>query len=197
MNQPLRIAVADDEQIMLQYYRKTLAKLGHQVVIEADNGRTLVDECLAKRPDLVIADIRMPELDGIAASEELCKTVPTPVVLVSAFHDPESISRALNNHVLAYLVKPIKQADLETTIAIAKQRHEEFLALHHEAENLRQALEDRKLVERAKGALMKRAQLDEPAAFRRMQKIARDKNLKLVEVARTILTAEEAYRSDR
>ena len=103
------------------------------------------------------------------------------------------IERAEADHILAYLVKPIKQADLEPAIAIATRRFEQFQALRKEAADLRQALEDRKLIEKAKGLLMKRAGLDENEAFRRLQKLASERNRKLVEVAFMILTAEEAY----
>ena len=93
---------------------------------------------------------------------------------------------------MAYLVKPIKKADLETTLALAQRRYKEFTALQQQATDLRQALEDRKVIERAKGILMKRAGLDEADAFRRLQKLASDKNLELVKIAEMIVTAEEA-----
>ena len=113
---------------------------------------------------------------------------------MSAYHDPDLLDRAGRDHILAYLVKPIKQADLEAAIAIAMQRFEEFQALRKEAGDLREALEDRKVIERAKGILMKKAGLDEPEAFRRLQKLSRDQNQKMVEVARMILRADEAFR---
>ena len=118
---------------------------------------------------------------------------PLPVIVVSAFFDPELIARAEKNHVLAYLVKPIKRHDLEPAIAIAMSRFEEFMAVRSETTELLQALEDRKVIEHAKTILMKRTRLDEPAAFRRLQMIARSKNRKLVEIARGIVTVEEAY----
>jgi response regulator NasT len=135
----------------------------------------------------------MPDLDGLEAAARLCATVPLPVILVSAYHDPELIRRAEASHVMAYLIKPIKQADLEPAITLAVRRFEQLEQLRQEAADLRQALEDRKLVERAKGAIMKRAGLNEPDAFRRLQKTASDRNLKLVEAARMILAAEEAF----
>jgi AmiR/NasT family two-component response regulator len=193
MSEPLRIAVADDEPDMRDYFAKILPRLGHQVVAQARDGRELLEQCRALRPDLVITDIKMPEMDGIDAATALYKERPVPVILVSAFHDTELIERAEANHVLAYLVKPIKQADLGPVIALAMRRFEQFQELRKEASDLRQALEDRKLIERAKGLLMKKAGLDEAAAFRRLQKLASDKNLKLVEAARILLTAEEAY----
>src|SRR5207249_9203120 len=102
--------------------------------------------------------------------------LPVPIILVSAYHDPELIARAEADHILGYLVKPIKQSDLEPTIALAMRRFEQFEALRREAADLRQALEDRKVIERAKGLLMKRGSLDEQEAFRRLPKLASEQN---------------------
>jgi response regulator NasT len=192
MSRSLRILVADDEPRMRDYLGRILPRLGHEVVAAAKTGMELVAECRTLNPDLVITDINMPDLDGIDAALEIYREQPVPVILVSAYHDPELIQRAEADHILAYLVKPIKQADLETAIAIAMRRFEQFEALRHEASDLRQALEDRKVIERAKGVLMKKAGLGEQDAFRRLQKLASAQNRKLVELARMILTAEEA-----
>jgi len=193
MTPALRIAVADDEPRMLDYYQDTLPLLGHRVTCAAPTGQDLVRCCRDARPDLVITDIKMPDMDGIDAIVELGREEPIPAILVSAYHDPELFERTKEGHVLAYLVKPIKQADLEAAITIAMQRFEQFRALRQEAGALRQALEDRKLIERAKGVLMRRAGLDEEEAFLRLQKLARDLGQKMVEVARMILRAEPAF----
>jgi response regulator NasT len=192
MSRSLKIAVADDELDMRDYFQKILPLLGHAVVATAKDGRELVQKCRETRPDLVITDIKMPDMDGIDAANQIYRDCAVPVILVSAYHDPEFIRRAEADHILAYLVKPIKQADLEPAIAIAMRRFEQFQALRQESANLKQALEDRKVIERAKGILMKKAGLDEHDAFRRLQKLASDKNRKLVEIAQMILTAEEA-----
>lgn len=192
MNRTLRIAVADDEPDMRDYYRMILPTLGHEVVAACADGQELIERCRGLRPDLVITDIKMPGTDGIEAASRIERDRPVPIILVSAFHDAELIERAETDHVLAYLVKPIKQADLEPAIAIALRRFEQFQALRKEAADLRQALEDRKIIERAKGILMRRSNLDEQASFRRLQKLASEKNLKMIELARMILTAEEA-----
>jgi response regulator NasT len=193
MSRPLRIAVADDEQDMREFFQKFLPILGHQVVATARDGKELVEACRRLNPELVITDIKMPDMDGIDAATQISRAGPIPVILVSAYHDAEFIRRAEADHILAYLVKPIKAADLEPAITIAMRRFEQFQALRKEAGDLRQALEDRKLIEKAKGVLMKKTGLDEADAFRRMQKLASDKNKKLVEIAQTILTADEAF----
>jgi response regulator NasT len=193
MNRPLRIAVADDEPDMQEYFRTILPRLGHEVVAVAGTGGELVEQCRGTRPDLVITDIKMPDMDGIDAAAQIYREVAIPFILVSAHHDAATVRRAEADYVMAYLVKPIKQADLEPAIAIAIRRFDQFQALRKEAGDLKQALVDRKTIEKAKGILMKKANLDEHEAFRRLQRLASDKNKKLIEIARSILTAEEAY----
>jgi response regulator NasT len=191
MTRALRIAVADDEPRMCDYFRKILPRLGHQVVAVAQTGRELVEQCRAVHPELVITDVNMPELDGIDAATEIYREQPLPIILVSAYHDAQLIRRAEADHILAYLIKPIKQADLEPAIAIAMRRFEEFQSLRQDAADLRQALEDRKIIEKAKGIFMKKTGLGEHEAFRRLQKLASENNRKLIEVAQTILIAAQ------
>ena len=193
MTRSLRIAVADDELDVRDFYQKILPRLGHQLVAVAQTGRELIESCRTARPDLVITDIKMPDMDGIDAAAEICRDEPIPFILVSAYHHPELFERARGDHILAYLVKPTKQADLEAAIAIAVQRFEQFQTLRKEAADHRQALADRKVIERAKGLLMKKVGLDEEQAFLRLQKLARDRNQKLAEVAQMILGADAAF----
>ena len=197
MSRSLRIAIADDEPDMQEYYRTILPGLGHVVVVVAETGRELVQKCRQQHPDLVITDIKMPDMDGIDAAAQIYRDGPIPVILVSAHHDADFIRRAEANHILAYLVKPIKQADLEPAISIVMRRFEQFQAMRQESADLKQALEDRKVIERAKGLLMKKASLDEAEAFRRLQKLASDQNRKLVEIARMLITAEEAFQQPK
>jgi len=192
MNHTLRIVVADDEADMRDYFRKMLPHLGHRLVAVAENGRDLVQLCKEQHPDLIITDIKMPDMDGIDAATEIYKSMAVPVILVSAYHDAALIARAEADHIMGYLVKPIKQADLEPVIALAMRRFQQFQELRKEAADLRQALEDRKIIERAKGIVMKKVQLDEHDAFRRLQKLASDQHLRLVEIARMVRTADEA-----
>jgi AmiR/NasT family two-component response regulator len=189
----LRIAVADDEPRMGQFYQECLTALGHEVVLVARTGAELVVGCDKTKPQLVITDIKMPDMDGLDAAEIIWRELAIPVILVSAYSDAEYLERADAHHVMAFLVKPIKREDLPPAILIASKRFAEFEALRAEATDLRQALHDRKIIERAKGALMKWAGLDEPAAFRRLQHMARNQNRKLVQVAEMILAADTAF----
>jgi response regulator NasT len=192
MIRPLKIAVADDEPVQRDVMEKLLTKAGHTVVFKAETGRALLDYCRQSPPDLVVADIMMPDMDGLDAAAAIYEHTPTPIILVSGFHDQQLIERALENHVLAYLIKPVSQEALEPAIALAWSRFEEFTALKSEAEDLRKALADRKIIERAKGLMMKHLNIEEPEAFRRLQKLASSKNRKLVDVANMIVTAAEA-----
>lgn len=187
----LRVAVAEDDRDTREYLQEVLQRLGCQVVA-VGTGLQLVELCQVQTPDLVIADVKMPDMDGIDAAGQIYRQAPITVILVSAYHDPEFIRRDEADHIMAYLVKPIKQSDLIPAIGIAMHRFEQFQALREETIDLKQALEDRKVIEKARGVLMKKAGLDEPSAFRRLQELASDKNRKLIEIAQMILTAEEA-----
>lgn len=189
----LRIALAEDEPIVLEDLRATVTELGHEVIATVANGRELVERCQELKPDLVITDINMPDLDGLEAAKLLRNGVPIPIIVVSAFHDPEIVQRAEEEHVLAYLVKPLHKGSLATAIGIVMRRFREFQAVSEHAENLQQALDERKLIERAKGILMKRAELTEEDAFLRLQKLSRTKNKKMIEIARSLIDAEEAF----
>jgi two-component system, response regulator PdtaR len=192
MSTSLRIAIADDEPLIRRYFVDILPDMGHTVVASAENGRELVEKCRATKPDLVISDVRMPQLDGIDAAIEISQELAVPIILVSGYHDPDLIERAEATRVMAYLVKPIERADLETAIAIARKRFSQIESLSNETAELRRRLEERKLIEQAKGVLMEKAGLSEAEAHRRLQKTACDSNRKLVDIAKMILTAEPA-----
>lgn len=187
----LKILVAEDETDMREYLQETLIDLGHQVVGAAQDGQQLVEMCRSLHPELIISDIRMPGKSGLEAVAEIANNSTVPVILVSAFHDPELLEQTAGLPVFAYLVKPIQRPHLVTALAVAWQRFEQFDTVREEAENLRQALADRKLIERAKGILMKSASLDESQAFQRMQKLARNENRKMVDIAQSIITAQK------
>src|SRR5205823_5440330 len=118
---------------------RILPLAGHEVVAVAENGRQLIEQCRAVQPDLVIADIKMADMDGIEAAEQICRERPTPIILVSAYYDPQLVARAEADHIYAYLVKPIKQVDLGPAITVAVKRFEQFKSVSKEAADLRQA----------------------------------------------------------
>jgi response regulator NasT len=126
MNERLRIAIADDEAFMRNYLCETLSLLGHEVICAASGGRELVEACRRTAPDLVITDIRMGDMDGLDAAAAIYRDAPVPIIVVSGYHGPDEIERAEQSHVAAYLVKPIKKADLGPTIAVVMSRFREL-----------------------------------------------------------------------
>jgi response regulator NasT len=192
VNRPLRIAIADDEPDIRMFFREVLTQMGHQIVAEAATGRELVERAREAKPDLVITDIRMPDMDGLEAAAAVNRERQVPVVLVTAHPESDFLAHG-GGHVMAYLSKPIKPVDLLAAIQLAVLRFEQFQQLTKEAASLRQALEDRKVIERAKGIVMKRLKVDEEDAFRRLRKMAGDHNRKLIEVATQVVTADEPF----
>jgi len=191
----LRIAVADDDLRTRQFLQECLSNFGHTVVCTA-NGAQLLDACRKEKPDLVITDIKMPDMDGLAVAKAIWDEYSLPVIIISGFTEEELLKRASAFHIMAFLVKPIKKADLAPAIHVAMARFAELQELVKETSDLRQSLQERKLIERAKGITMKLAKLDEHSAFRRMQEMARTSNRKLVQIAEMIITAEEAFSSN-
>jgi response regulator NasT len=188
----LRVVVADSDPDAHPFYRQFLARLGHQVCV-AVAARQLAEQCRLLRPDLVITSTRLPDLDGFAAAEEVCRDRPVPIILVGedgAEADPRVLA---NECVLAWLFRPVREPDLGAAVALAVRRFERLQSLRAEVAELRQALEDRKLIERAKGLVMRYAGGEEEEAYRRLRKMASDQNQKLVEVARAVLAAGEVF----
>jgi response regulator NasT len=193
MTAALRIAVAEDDRDTREYLREALTRLGHEVVAVAENGQQLIDRCRERRPDLILTDIKMPDGDGIEAAAQINRDRAVPVILVSAHHEENILTRLGSDHLMGYLVKPITEAHLKTAIVVAMLRYQHFTALTREAADLRQALEDRKVIERAKGILMRRLGVDEEEAFRRLRNLASNQNIRMVDIGRRVLTAEEIF----
>ena len=191
----LKIVVADDERDMRQFLQEMLTHLGHTVVGAAETGRQLVEMCRTNAPDLVVTDIKMPDLDGLEAAAEANRIRPVPVVVISGHHEAALLDRATVDYVMTYLVKPVKPTDLQAAVTLAASRFANLQQARGEAAELRQALEDRKVIERAKGAIGRRVGVPEDEAYRRMRKTASDHNKKMVEVAKQILAAEETFRA--
>ena len=186
-----RIIIADDESLIRMDLREMLSHLGYDVIGEATDGREAVDLADKLRPDLVIMDIRMPEVDGISAAQELASRRIAPVVLLTAYSEQSLIGRAKDAGVCGYLVKPFRETELMPVIELALSRFREMCDLEQEVTDLREALETRKLVERAKGVLMEVHGLRESEAFNRMRKTSMDNRKSMREVAEAILLTYE------
>jgi two-component system, response regulator PdtaR len=187
----LRILIADDESIRLLSLRKQLAALGHNVVAEASTGGEAVTLAASALPDLAILDIKMPVMDGIEAAEKITQARPIPIILLTAYDEAQLVERAAQANISAYLMKPVVEEDLLPAITLALARFRQFQALRQEVADLREALEARKIIERAKGILMRRLNLTEEEAFRRLQKQSQDSNRKLAQVAEAIVVADQ------
>jgi len=186
----LRILIADDEAIIRLGLRTVLEEMGHQVVGAAPDGVAAVSLARRTRPDVVILDIKMPGLDGLAAAEAIAAERPAPILILTAYSDRELVERAATLAVQGYLVKPIREADLAPAIEIAMARFSEWQALQKEAANLQEALLTRDLVDQAKRLLMEREGLKEREAFLRIQHHSRRQRRPMREVAEEVLHGE-------
>jgi len=187
----LRVVIADDESIIRLDLKETLQRMGHQVVAEAGDGRAAVELARQHRPDLVILDIKMPEMDGVDAAKEISKERVAPVLLLTAYSQQDLVRRAMEAGVFAYVVKPFTESDLLPAIGVATARFQEFNTISEEAASLSDALETRKLVDRAKGILMDKHNLREQDAFRRIQQQSMNTRKSMREIAEAILLTSE------
>jgi two-component system, response regulator PdtaR len=190
----LRVLIADDNDLASFVLRRTLTKLGHTVVSEAVDGQQAVQIAHVKNPDLVILDIRMPVMDGFEAARRIHAERPVPTIILSCHTESGLGEQAAAAGANAYLVKPFTPEQLGLTIELASASFEKTRQLEGKLKLMNEALEARKVVERAKGILMRQTGLDEEAAYHKLQKKARNVNCKLVEVARAIIAAEQAHR---
>ena len=190
-----RILIADDESLIRLDLREMLSQLGYDIVGEAGDGRSALDLAHKLRPDLVIMDIKMPGIDGISAAEDLTREKIAPVLLLTAYSDQSLVERAKEAGVVGYVVKPFRQTELMPVIELSLARFEEFRALEREVGDLKEALETRKLIERAKGVLMEVHGLREAEAFHRIRKTSMDTRKSMREVAEAVLLTHEMERS--
>ena len=187
----MRVLVAEDDPVIALGLAERLRMLGHEPIGPAGDGEEAIALAKENLPDLYLFDIEMPTVDGLAAAARLADDgLRRPVVVITGVEDPGLVERAIATGVSAYLTKPIDDRELAAAIELARLRQAEFEALEAEVEKAQQALEDRKLVERAKGLLMTALKVSEQEAFRRLQITARERNLRLVEVAQRIVEHE-------
>ena len=190
---PTRIIIAEDDTVIRMDLKEELQRQGYLVVGDVGDGQSAINLARELRPDLAVMDIRMPEMDGIAAAEVLTREKLAPVVLLTAFSDEELIERARNAGVVHYVTKPWRSSDLKPAIEIALSRFREFQSMESKVQDLEDLLATRKVVEKAKGVLMEKHKITEAEAFRRIQKASMNNRKSMKEVAEAILLAEELH----
>lgn len=190
--QPIRrVLIAEDEALIRLDLKEMLEEEGYSVVGEAANGAQAVALAEELKPDLIILDVKMPILDGIAAAEQIARQRIAPVVILTAFSQRDLVERAREAGAMAYLVKPFQKKDLLPTIEMALSRYTELLGLEAEVDDLQARLEARKLVERAKGVLMSEHAMSEPEAFRWIQRTSMNKRLTMRALAEAVLAGTD------
>ncbi len=184
----IRILVAEDEALIRMDLVEMLQGVGYEVVAQASNGQEAVDLAVKHKPDLAILDIKMPVMDGISAAEKIIHLAP--VLMLTAFSQKELVDRARDAGVMAYVVKPFTIGDLIPAIEIAISRHTQMKSLAQEVTDLHERLETRKLIDRAKGTLMKALNLSEPEAFSWIQRTAMDRRISMKAVAEAVINPD-------
>jgi response regulator NasT len=187
-----RVLIAEDEALIRLDLREMLQEEGFDVIGEAPDGERAVELAKQLHPDLVICDLKMPKMDGIAAAAQITGERIAPVVILTAFSQRDLIERARDAGAMAYLVKPFQKRDLLPAIEMATSRFAEIRALEAEVHGLRERLEARKLIERAKGVLMSDHRMTEPEAFRWIQRAAMDNRTSMRSVAELVLSGDAA-----
>jgi len=186
-NAPTRVLIAEDEALIRLDLKEMLEEEGYVVVAEVGDGQAAVDQAQALRPDLVILDVQMPVLDGLAAAEQIAAARIAPVIVLTAFSQRELVERARDAGAMAYLVKPFAKNDLVPAIEVAVGRFQEMHALDAEVTDLKERLEARKVVEQAKGRLMADRGMTEAEAFRWIQRTAMNERTSMKALAQAIM----------
>ncbi len=186
-----RVLIAEDNSKTRLFLKNQLELLGYEVVAAVSNGQAAVDLVSDLNPNLVIMDVKMPEMDGIDAARAITAKGPTPIILITGLSSDDVASKAIEAGVFAYLVKPVTKKQLEPAIKLAMARYNEFRSLKAEVVDLKDAIETRKLVERAKGILMKRCNISEEEAFKLLQAHSQKENKKMREIADNIISASK------
>lgn len=186
-----KVLIIDDQEVQRMILRKFLMIAGHQVVGEGVNGDEAITLTKQLKPDVIIMDVKMPVMDGIEAAKKISSSFPLPIILNTARNDQKTISRAKEAGVMAYLVKPLREEEINPTIELAISRFQEFQVLRQENLNLKKSMETRKVIERAKGLLMDKEGISEKEAFRKIQKISMDKRESMSKVAEALIMIYE------
>jgi response regulator NasT len=189
--QALKIVVVEDDTTIRLFLRQTLEQLGHQVVGEAGTGTDMVRAVLELDPDVVVFDIHLPHLDGLQALRQIYQERVVAAVAITADRDQDLVRRALDEHVLAFLVKPVEEYQLGPALLVAWARFQDLQKLSTENASLHQSLQNRKIIERAKGVLMKRYRWSEADAFRRLQRGAMNRRMSMTDLAQQVLNGQQ------
>jgi AmiR/NasT family two-component response regulator len=187
----LRILLAEDDPLVAVTLSDQLTELGHDVVAVASDGEEAVAMARQDRPDVAILDIKMPNRDGISAAEEISTELDLPILMLTAYNDRPLVIRAAEAGALAYLLKPVGAEELSASLSLALARYREKEGLREEVARLEDTLVEREVIDKAKAILMERVGLSENEAYSRMRQRAREKRVKMVQVAQTIIAAEE------
>lgn len=190
---PSRLLVADDEHLVASGVAVNLRELGFEVVGPASDGDEAIEMCRQHQPDMALLDIRMPRKDGLAAGEIIFRRLGIPVMIFSAYSDPEYISTGNRVGVFGYLLKPVTQDQMRAGISIAWGRFMDYNNQNSEIATLKERLEDRKIIEKAKWIIVKRKGVEEPEAMKLLQRQARNNRRTLVDVARSVLENDNLF----
>ena len=185
-----RVLIAEDNELVALTLEEQLSNLGYTVVGVAHTGAEAVRLCGQLSPDIVIMDMQMPELGGDAAAVQIAKQHPTPVIMLTAYSDPENIRKAESSGALAYLIKPVNPEELPPTIDVAIARFREMQSLREKVDELQETIDARKVIERAKGILMKRRTIGGDEAYELMKQWAAERQRKIKDIAQAIVDAE-------
>lgn len=190
-DRPKRILIAEDELLVAQNLQSDLQSLGYEVIGPAPNGEKALELLEAHDPDLLLLDISMPKLNGVEVAQAVNEKRQKPIIVISAYSDSEYIKGCTEAGIYGYLLKPVSIDDLRVTISVSWSKYLEQMQLHGEVVTLNQKLEDRKLIERAKGILMQNLGITEPEAMKRLQKQARDSRRPMAHLAKSVIEAHE------
>jgi len=195
MARPYRVVVADDEKSVATGLQNQLESLGYDVVAVVNDGQRAVELCRRIVPDAIFLDIEMPGLDGLSAARQIVEDPGTPVIILTAHAHPNLIDQAVEDGVITYMLKPATSPSLHAAIQLAVARARELKGLQSDVSQLKSALRERKLIERAKGILMTRRQLSESEAFRLLQRQSQDRRMAMSKLAESIIQADELLES--
>lgn len=188
---PLKILIADDELMIATYLASNLEDLGYEVIGPANNGESAIKLCREQTPDMAMLDIQMPKVDGIETASEIFEQQGIPVIILSAYSDPEYVEAGNKIGIFGYLLKPVTKDQLRVGIEVAWARYLEWSFQNNQVQELKERLEHRKIIEQAKWIVVKRKQVDEPEAMRMLQKQSRKNRKPLINVAQAIIDSEE------